>query len=83
MSDAQEKTYFAILIVDGRSTLFGPFDSDDQREQSIDFHLFDYPAATALRLDVDEGNVSLREHQPFCFVPQHHPEIVLFKPDDR
>ena len=72
--------FYAILIVDGRSTLFGPFDSDAQRETSIAFHLFDYPAASALRLDVDEGNVSLREHQSIYFVPQHHPEIVLFDP---
>jgi len=82
MSDSREKAYYAILIVEGRSTLFGPFDTDAQRETSIGFHLFDHPTATALRLKVDEGNVSLWEHQPFCSLPQGHPEIVLFKPDE-
>jgi len=82
MSDSQKKSYYAILVVDGRSTLFGPFDTDDQRDQSVSFHQFDHPAATALRLDVHDGVVSLKEHQPFCIVPQHHPDIVLFKPEE-
>ncbi|KKM91322.1 hypothetical protein LCGC14_1229630 [marine sediment metagenome] len=73
--------FYAILIVEGRSTLFGPFDTDDQREQSVGFHLFECPGAIVLRLDVDEGYVSMREPQPYCPVLDQSPNIVLFDPN--
>ena len=73
-------TFYAVIVMDGRSTLFGPYDSEDEREQSLGVRLFDHPSGIALRLNSCEGRLSLSEHEPLVLSTQHEPEIFLFDP---
>ena len=73
-------TRFTIIVAGSRSTLFGPFENEPERETMIGFRMYEYPSAIALRLDVRKGGLFLREHEPFRPAPHDSPTIILFNP---
>lgn len=73
--------YYAAIVGDTRNRLIGPFQSQEDREVSINFNLFDYPWAVVLRLDLRDGNLVLKELAPSPPVTRHVPHLTLFNPD--
>jgi hypothetical protein len=75
--------HFAIIVGDTRNLLIGPFQSQEERERSIGFNVFDFRVAKVLRLDLCGEKLMLKERGQTPPVTRHVPQLTLFDPESR
>jgi hypothetical protein len=71
-------SHYAVIVGEPRNRLLGPFQTQEERERSIGFNIFDYPVATVVRLDLCAGNLTLKE---LGSSPRVTRQLTLFNPE--